>query len=132
MLNKIVARYQDGSLLKGFTTDFHPEKQTFHVTVDGTVGEKPRQVHVANLKAVFFVKDFTGRPDYNELKVFDGLRPAPGRKIRVVFKDGEELIGVTQGYLPGRPGFFVAPADPDSNNVRCFVVASAVREATLL
>jgi len=132
MLNQIVARYQNGSVLKGFTTDFRADKDTFHVTSGGTLGEKPVDVRLADLKALFFVRDFTGRPEYNEAKTFDASRPLSGRKIRVVFKDGEELVGVTQGYQPGRPGFFVTPADPDSNNLRCFVVASAVREAKLL
>jgi hypothetical protein len=132
MLNQIVARYQNGSVLKGFTTDFRADKETFHVTAGGTLGEKPAEVRLADLKAVFFVKDFAGRPEYNEVKAFDTARPLSGRKIRVVFTDGEEMVGVTQGYQPDRPGFFVTPADPGSNNLRCFVVSSAVREAKLL
>ena len=33
----------------------------------------------------------------------------------------------TQGYQPDRPGFFVVPVDPKSNNDRCFVVMAAVK-----
>ena len=58
--------------------------------------------------------------------------PLGGKKMRVVFQDGEVLLGTTQGYQPGRPGFFLVPADPRSNNERCFVISSATREVTLL
>jgi hypothetical protein len=42
------------------------------------------------------------------------------------------LVGTTQGYQPGRPGFFLIPADAKSNNERCYVVASAAREITFV
>jgi hypothetical protein len=51
-----------------------------------------------------------------------------GRKLRIVFKDGEVLVGTTQGYQPGRQGFFVVPADAKSNNERCYVVSAATQE----
>ncbi len=35
-------------------------------------------------------------------------RFADGRKIKVVFKDGEVLAGTTTGYQPGRPAFLCA------------------------
>jgi hypothetical protein len=51
-----------------------------------------------------------------------------GRKIQVAFKDGELMLGTTQGYQPNRPGFFVVPADAQSNIERCFVVTAATQE----
>ena len=61
-----------------------------------------------------------------------GRWPVSGRKIRVVFSDGEILIGTTQGYTPGRAGFFVVPADAATNEERCFVIAAATREVNLV
>ncbi|NLA41334.1 MAG: hypothetical protein GX874_07990 [Smithella sp.] len=55
-------------------------------------------------------------------------KPVLGRKIRVLFKDGEEMIGTTRGYQLNRQGFFVIPADPQSNVERCCVVTKATRE----
>ena len=52
-------------------------------------------------------------PGYEERKDFDPSRPLSGRKIKVLFKDGETIVGTTQGYQPGRPGFFLVPADPN-------------------
>ena len=86
------------------------------------------EVRVADLKALFFVKDFGGDPTHHDLKAFDPARPQAGRKIVVTFTDGEVMVGTTQGYDPARPGFFVVPADPGSNNDRCFVVTAAVKQ----
>jgi hypothetical protein len=128
-MNQVVARFADGRILKGITADFFPNKSAFHLSVaDGPSGSEPVEIQTQDLKALFFVKDLAGDPEYVERKEFDPTRPAAGRRIRVVFKDGEELIGTTTGYQPGRPGFFLVPADEGSNNERCFVVTAATEE----
>jgi hypothetical protein len=130
-VNKIVAHFQTDRVMKGVTADFLPTKDVFHLMpVDSAPGAKPAQVKVSDLKALFFVKDFDGNRDRQRSQEF--TRPAVGRKIRVVFKDGEVLVGTTQGYQPGRPGFFVTPADAGANNERCYIVASAAKEVALL
>lgn len=131
--NKIVARYADGRILKGYTGDFLPTKATFHLMAfEAAPGAKPVEITVAELKALFFVKDLAGNSKQNDLLEFQPGQPAPGRKIRVDFKDGEKLVGTTQGYDPSRAGFFVVPVDPRSNNIRCFVVARAIKGASFL
>ena len=50
----------------------------------------------------------------------------PGRRIVVTFTDGEVLTGTTLSYAPNAAGFFVSPADTATNNVRVYVVASAL------
>ena len=129
----MVARYQDGRVLKGVTNDFLPAKDRFHlVPLESAPGTKPVEVLINDLKALFFVRDFAGNPQHKESGDFDPTKAAGGRKIRVVFKDGETIVGTTQGYQPGRPGFFVVPADAKSNNERCFVVSVATREVSFL
>jgi len=94
MQNKIVIRYSDGRLQKGITTDFFPNKDSFHVIPAGAVpGNKPVDVRVAEMKAVFFVREFDGSPDYNDKKEFGPDKPVVGRKIKVLFNDGELLVG---------------------------------------
>jgi hypothetical protein len=120
-------------MVKGSTSDFVPAKESFHVApADAAKGSKPALVHVKDLKAIFFVKDFAGRPDYTPTNEFAGGRSPAGRKIRVVFADGEVIVGTTQGYQPGRPGFFMVPADQDVNIERCYVVTAATSDVTLL
>lgn len=127
--NRIVARFADGRVLKGTTQDFAPAKDAFHlITSEG--GARPIKVTLADLKAVFFVKDLVGNPHYNDSKEF--LRALPGKRLRVTFIDGEEIVGATQAYQADRPGFFIVPADPQSNNDRVFVVTKAVRSVSVV
>ncbi len=131
--NKIVARYQDGRVIKGVTRDFLPNRDTFHLYLTESPDDtKPLLVELKDLKALFFVKDFAGDPKYEDKKSFESAKPMVGRKIKIVFKDNELLVGTTQGYQPGRPGFFVFPVDPQSNNDRCFVISAATREISFL
>jgi hypothetical protein len=125
---KIVVRYENGSLLKGYAQDFSPGAQYFHVRPEGAgTSEPPTRVIMKELKAVFFVRDFAGNGGYKEEKSFASGKPLSGRKLEVTFQDGEVLVGTTTGYEPNRPGFFLFPADEKSNNVRMYIVAKSVR-----
>ncbi len=124
MRNKVVVHYLDGRLVKGYTNDFFPNKESFHLSEEDS-GEG-HEVRVSELKGIFFVKSFAGSPGERHREDVD--RTGLGRKIRVDFKDGETLIGYTSGYSPGRAAFFVFPADPESNNEKVFVVAAAASE----
>ncbi len=125
---KVVVRYADGRIIKGSTNDFFPNKPVFHLhPLEAEAADKGVEINVRELKAIFFVKDFTGNAAYNERRHFaDGEKPS-GRKIEVTFRDGELLVGATMGYDASRPGFFVVPTDPQSNNLRIFVVTAAVK-----
>jgi hypothetical protein len=130
-MNKVVARFIDGRMIKGETADFVPTKDRFHVSFAPTApGAKPVEVQVKDLKALFFVKDLKGDPKHEDRKEFAG--PTQGRKMKVVFKDGEVLVGTTQGYQPGRPGFFLVPADPTSNIDRCYIVTAATAQISFI
>ncbi len=72
MQNKIVVRYQNGRLTKGFTSDLMPNKDVFHVVLmNDPPGTKPVIINMQDLKAIFFVKDFVGNSGYNDKKYFD-------------------------------------------------------------
>jgi hypothetical protein len=132
-VNRVVARFADGQVVKGRTADFSPTKEFFHLEVaSAPAGVKPVKVRTAELKALFFVRDFAGDRDRTDRLEFDQSPPVAGRRIRVVFNDGEVLVGTTTGYQAGRPGFFMVPADAASNNERCYVVAAAIREVGFL
>ena len=125
--SQVVVRYRDGRLLKGTTGNFLPARDRFHVQ---TPAGEVVAVAQDELKALFFVRDFKGDPTRKESSQFSAARPALGRKLRVVFADGEEMVGTTQGYQPDRPGFFLFPADAGSNNERCFVITAATRKVS--
>jgi hypothetical protein len=125
-MQKIVVRFADGDLLKGFTQDFHPTRSQFSLwpSVNSTPADRVN-VQMSRLKAVFFVRNFEGNPDYRERKTFT-VR-GQGRRVEVTFVDSEVILGTTLNYRPDAAGFFVVPADLGGNNTRIFVVASAVR-----
>jgi hypothetical protein len=132
-LVKVVIRYTDGRIVKGYTRDFFPNKSAFHLEVvsdhnDGEIIE----VQLKELKAIFFVKDFAGSSSYDERKHFLEGQQVSGRKVKVMFKDDEVLIGSTVGCDPKRQGFFMFPADPETNNLKIFVVMSAVNNMEFL
>ena len=128
----MVVRYLDGKIIKGFSQDFFPNKDRFHVSPADKSSGEGIEVFFKVLKAVFFVRDFAGDAQYNERKEYtQGDKPS-GRKIEVTFKDGEVLVGTTMGYDPNRPGFFLFPVDPKSNNVRVFAVTTAVKKVRYL
>lgn len=125
---KLVVRYAAGNLIKGFTHDFFPDKQTFHIIPMDQVAGRTVQVVMKDLKALFMVRNFNGNAQYEELKVFDGKDGRSGRKVEVAFLDGEVMVGSTLSYDRSRPGFFIFPADPKSNNIRVFAVFSAIKD----
>jgi hypothetical protein len=125
--NKVVARFKDGTIMKGNTSDFFPNKVSFHLNcLDG----KLEEIDVEKLKALFFVKDFEGNKDHK--KKYDDLIHGAGRKIVVDFNDGESIIGYAIGYSPDRRGFFMTIADLGGNNERAFVVKSATKNIKFL
>ncbi|MFC1863158.1 DUF6982 domain-containing protein [Thermodesulfobacteriota bacterium] len=126
-INQIVIKLKDGSLKKGNTNDFLPNKKTFHLNnTEGNVEE----INVDDTKAVFFVKDLDGNKDHN-YRYEDNI-PGGGKKISVEFNDGETIIGYALGYSPDRQGFFVSPADLSGNNQRIYAVTSAVKKVAFL
>ena len=125
---KIVVRYADGRILKGYTMDFFPNKPLFHIhPAEIEHKDKGIEVMINQLKAVFFVKDFSGNSSHHDQKHFAEGQQVSGRKVEVKFADGEVLVGSTMGYDSKRPGFFITLSDLQANNLKVYVVASAVK-----
>jgi Family of unknown function (DUF6982) len=128
---KIVARYADGRVLRGYARDFDEWRSDFRIEPEG--GGEERQVSLRDLKALFFVRAFRGDPQYREGKQFPPSSRPPGRMIEVTFPDGETMRGYTATANPWEHrGFFMAPVDPRNNNVKIFVITAAVRNIRFL
>lgn len=132
--NRIVVHFKNGKIMKGFTHDFAPPKETFHLTSElesdkGHVYE----INCPELKAVFFVKTLEGNKDYIEKKKFEEVDASKlrGLKIKVEFHDREVIRGISLGYSKTRKGFFIIPVDSEGNNERVYVIASAVKDVKL-
>jgi hypothetical protein len=123
--NRVVARFQDGRMVKGISLDVDPAKPVCHVRPPG---DKAVEVTLADLKALFFVRSLDGNPGYEESRL-----PKPGdRRLRgsnvvsLQFADGEKMVGLTIRYPPNKPYFFITPVDPKSNNIRILINRAAV------
>ena len=124
---KIVVRYAEGQIIKGYAQDFSSSRSQFTLWPSLTAATSERViVPLARLKAVFFVRDFAGNPGYVERT--DAGQMQHGRRIEVTLVDDEVIVGRTLSYRPDGHGFFVVPADPLANNIRVFVVSSSVRQ----
>ena len=128
MGSKIVVHFLDGRLIRGSSPDIFPTKPSFHVADKDT--EETREIRLADLKGVFFVKEWTS-PAHRKRR-YDIERAGLGRRVRVTFVDGEVVEGYTNGYSPDRLAFFVFPPDPEDNTERVLVVTAATADVKLM
>jgi hypothetical protein len=129
--SRVILRYLDGTALKGVCNDFSSSRTHFHLWP--SVDAPPSQqviVTVSRLKAVCFVRDFDGDSAHGERQTFETV--PHGRKIEIIFMDGEIMVGSTLNFQPEGSGFFLCPADSRSNNIRIYVVCASVRHARLI
>jgi hypothetical protein len=118
--NKVVVACLDGRRLKGKIYDFSALKDQCRLFPEAASPEhRGTDLAFKDLKAIFFVKDFAGQSGRHDL---NDLKPGHGRALEITFQDGEKIVGTTEAFNPQRTGFFVFPVDPDSNNVRIFIV----------
>lgn len=124
---KVVARYLDGRLVKGYTFDFGPSQSRFHIFAVPSASGSSTRVLVRDLKALFFVRDFAGDPTHQDGQRFPPGTSMAGAHVEVRFRDGEVMVGTVDGSTTDAQGFFLVPADSGSNNLRAYVVAAATR-----
>lgn len=124
-LNRVVVACLDGQRFKGFVYNFSALKDFFDLLPqENTKQERGTRIDLKDIKAVFFVKDFVGSRDRKRNNTGDSKKH--GRKIEVTCKDGEIMVGMTEGYNPQKLGFFMFPIDEDDNNIRVFVISRNV------
>ena len=132
---KVVVKYQNGDIVKGWVEEFKPERESFILFPLIEYSEEERmEIKFSPLKAVFFVKDFIGNKDYKKVRTFNiDIKITPSqRKLIINFKDGENLYGTSHNYGRFKMGFFVYPIDPKDNNERIFVVRTATDSISLM
>jgi hypothetical protein len=129
-MNRAVVAFLDGRRLKGNILNFSAVKESFRLfPAEPGKQQTGADIHMKDLKAIFFVRDFEGRADYIEKP--SNASPTRGRKIVVTFMDGEELAGATEAYNAQKLGFFMFPLAENSNNLRVFVINKNVRQVKM-
>ena len=131
---KVVVRYADGRFTNGKTYDFQVGRPRFHVFADPRISDAlPVRVDMSDLKAVFFVRDLAGpHTDRGEFPENRPMGPRSPFRVAVTFRDGEVLIGTTEDPPSASRGLLVVPADPQSNDLRVYVVRTAVRSVRIV
>jgi hypothetical protein len=135
---KVILRFLDGKMLKGFIKDLKLSSDHLYIEDESSQQFK---VRLKELKAIFFVRRFEGDRAYQEKKSFTGT-PPNSKRVFVKFKDGENMMGYIEGDLPWQRGFFLEsmkekgfyliPVDEGSNNVRILVISTAVKDVATI
>jgi type IV pilus assembly protein PilB len=126
--NKIVARFLDGRMLKGFILSF--DQKSSALRVESKDRSTTTDIPWEDLKAVFFVREFEGL----NRGLGDHVSPqslavsASTRHVQVEFLDGEIIQGNAETLKKDQRGFFIMPLDRESNNLRIFVLRTALRQ----
>ena len=140
-MEKAVTRLNNGNLIKGYMKDFSPDGNEVTMKEEGT--DNLHLVKIEDMKVVFFVKSFEGDHEYKEKKFYSSTNNK-GQRVFVKFRDGEALVGFLEGKVPwkrgfflsiqegGLKGFFLLPADEDTNNIKVFVVSSSFDDVTVV
>ncbi|HPR62613.1 MAG TPA: hypothetical protein PK014_00185 [Thermoanaerobaculia bacterium] len=123
--HQMVVKFLDGTMLKGFgpfiapgdlMMDFQDLQNNIHF------------VDLGKVKAVFYVHSLEGLRQGHPKKRRETQTFASGEKVRVKFKDGEEVIGVMTNpdISKAASGFYVTPTEEGSNNYRIYANRNAV------
>jgi len=124
-LRKVILRYTDGRTLPAYAPIF--EEGQDPVPIVDLEGQ-PLRVPLEDLKALFFVRTFSGNPDYDGPGALEALPyPEGGRVVRLDFLDGEHIFGdLAHTDTKEGLGFFVTVLDPEDNNLLIYVNPAAL------
>lgn len=120
----VAVRYQDKRLLKGWTSDFMPNRAFFHLLLEDR--DAPTRVELNGMKAVFFLKSPGRDPAFFDRRTF-AKRMGSGTKVWLEFTDGERLAGWSSSFASSANGFYMFPADSESNLEKAYVFRSAIQ-----
>jgi len=122
--------FSDHTTLQGYLNPARlPDDPVDVLTTNG----EHREVPLKEIRAVYFVRDFTD--DYEpERKAFFSRPKLDGLWVRLKFRDNETLEGVVSNDLLALldSGIQITPPDLNGAAVRIFVPRSALSEVTVL
>ena len=132
---KVIIRKVDGEILKGYAEhSLDPVNGKESSVTVTSLTEELITVPKSEIKALFFVRKFSGNKEYSEVKFFESQPRIDGLWVRVYFFDNEAIEGIvanTMNFLI-EDGFYLKPPDPNSNNRLMYVVKSALKDFTVL
>ena len=130
---KVIVRKLNGEILKGYMEEkpdlVHGDSINFTSLTEEHISIPKRE-----MKALFFVRKFTGNKEYSEVKFFESQPRIDGLWVRLKFQDNETIEGIVSNSIRFLidDGFFLRPPDPNSNNRLMFVLKVALKDFTVL
>ena len=129
---KIVVRKLDGDEVKGFANkaSFLGPEGVEMLDLNGRFVTLP----LADVKGVYFVRDFEATPPRRERKTFLTRPKIGGLWVRLTFIDNDIIEGVIPNNLNTQQehGLMVTPPDFSANNQKIYVPKAALRELEVL
>lgn len=128
--HKMVVRFSGGETMSCFGDNFIPgEKEMMVKDLD----ERIHTIDLNSVKMVCFVRHFvTDSQNTHRMPEKMLFQAVPGRKVRIVFQDGEVLEGITSVRNKPSVGFFLTPLNPNSNNINIYANPAAIKSFTFL
>jgi hypothetical protein len=129
----VYLRRFDSSYIEGYVSP-----QTFQRPGGVEILKRTAQVELVpyeQIRAIYFVREFSGPPkDEEEKRVFGSRPKLDGLWVRLTFRDDESYEGVISNDLlqMGEPGVTFSPPDANSNTQRIYVPRAALREMKVL
>ena len=109
---QVAVKFLNGRVQKGWIESFQP--LTGKVVLDSEEGGT--EIVLSGLKAIFFLRE------PNTLPAKEEALKHGGTKVKVLFADGEELVGYTYAIKLQEEGFFLFPTSKTDNNERIYVI----------
>jgi Family of unknown function (DUF6982) len=130
---KVIVRKLSGEIVKGYM-ESNPDLTHGDSIVLTSLTDDMIHVPKQEMKALFFVRKFTGNKEYSEVKFFESQPRIDGLWVRLKFHDNETIEGIVSNTIRFLvdDGFFLKPPDPNSNNRLMFVLKVALRDFTVL
>jgi hypothetical protein len=128
--NRVVARYADGRLLRGFCRDFLPSSGAVEVWA---LPDAPQQARIKIPVHFLEALEFLDEPADNSARTGAlALEEIRSGRLIITLHDGTLLMGALESHQ-SEVGFFLAPLEPPNQAVRrTFVFAHAVKRAEWL
>ncbi len=129
---QIVVKYLDGRILKGTPSTWDIESDGFGLLPRDALPGSSEEIFVpfADLKAVYFVRDFDGQLGKKIVSPASQIR---GVHMRLTFHDGEQMEGYSsESYNPSCSRFYFFPADQTGNTISMVVERTNLKNIELL
>ena len=130
-LGKVIIHTRKHKILRGFSKEEFINEEVRILDENGKESLYP----LKDLKAIFFVKEFTSDPAYDEVLFLGKEKPLPWLWVHVQFEDGEIIEGRIKngkGLIDNSPGFFIWTSDEFANSESVYVVKDSIVEFSIV